>query len=51
MEALGHLLGVAGLGRDRVQIRWISSAEGQLFAEYVTELTAMIRALGPCFAC
>jgi hypothetical protein len=47
MEALGHLLGVAGLGRDRVQIRWISSAEGQLFAEYVTELTEMIRALGP----
>jgi hypothetical protein len=46
MEALGHLLEVAGLGRDRVQVRWISAAEGQLFAEYVTELTAVIRALG-----
>jgi len=47
MQVLRHLLGVAGLGQDRVQVRWISSAEGQLFAEYVTELTGVIRELGP----
>ena len=47
MQVLRHLLGVANLGQDRLQVRWISSAEGQLFAEYVTELTEVIRALGP----
>lgn len=47
MQLLRHLLTVAGLGQDRVQMRWISSAEGQLFAEYVTELTGVIQALGP----
>jgi len=33
MQVLRHLLEVAGLGQDRVQLRWVSSAEGQLFAE------------------
>jgi len=47
MQALRHLLEVAGLGQERVQVRWISSAEGQLFADYVTELTGVIRELGP----
>jgi F420-non-reducing hydrogenase iron-sulfur subunit len=47
MQVLRHLLGVAGLGQDRLQVRWISSAEGQLFADYVTELTEVIRTLGP----
>ena len=42
-----HLLEVAGLGQERAQVRWVSSAEGQLFAEYVTELTGVIRELGP----
>lgn len=44
---LHHLLEIAGLGRDRVQLRWVSSAEGQLFADYVTELTRVIREMGP----
>jgi F420-non-reducing hydrogenase iron-sulfur subunit len=47
MQVLRHLLKVAGLGEDRVQLRWVSSAEGQLFADYVTELTGVIRELGP----
>jgi len=47
MEVLHYLLGVASLGRDRVQLRWVSSAEGQLFADYVTELTGVIREMGP----
>jgi F420-non-reducing hydrogenase iron-sulfur subunit len=47
IQVLRHLLEIAGLGQDRVQLRWVSSAEGQLFAEYVTQLTGVIRELGP----
>ncbi len=47
MEVLTHLLETAGLGRDRLQTRWISSSEGQLFAEYITDLTEVVRGLGP----
>jgi hypothetical protein len=47
MQVLRHLLEIAGLGPDRLQLRWVSSAEGQLFARYVTELTEVIRDLGP----
>jgi F420-non-reducing hydrogenase iron-sulfur subunit len=47
MELLGHMLATAGIGKDRLHLRWISSAEGQLFAEYVTELTGVISNLGP----
>jgi F420-non-reducing hydrogenase iron-sulfur subunit len=42
-----HLLQVAGIGRDRLQLRWVSSAEGQLFADHITELTGVIRQAGP----
>jgi len=47
MQVLRHLLEVAGIGQERVQLRWVSSTEGQLFAEYVTELTGVVRELGP----
>lgn len=47
MEILAHLLDTAGLGRDRLQVRWLSATEGQLFADYITELTGTIRDLGP----
>lgn len=47
MQVVGQLLEIAGIGRERLQLRWVSSAEGQLFAEYVTELTELIRGLGP----
>ena len=47
MQVVGQLLEISGIGRDRLQLRWVSSAEGQLFAEYVTELTELIRGLGP----
>jgi hypothetical protein len=40
-------LEVAGLGKDRLQCRWVSSTEGQLFADYVTELTEVVWNLGP----
>ncbi len=41
------MLGLAGIGQERLQARWISSAEGQLFADYVTDLTGVIQELGP----
>lgn len=42
-----ELLDLSGIGRDRMQLRWVSAAEGQLFAEYMTRLTEQIRELGP----
>jgi F420-non-reducing hydrogenase iron-sulfur subunit len=47
MQVVSQLLAVSGIGQDRLQLRWVSSAEGQLFAEYVTELTGVIKQLGP----
>ncbi len=47
MQLVGRLLDIAGVGRDRLQLRWVSAAEGQLFADYVTELTELLRGLGP----
>jgi hypothetical protein len=47
MQVLRHLLQVAGIGQDRVQLRWVSSTEGQLFADYATDLTGVIQELGP----
>jgi F420-non-reducing hydrogenase iron-sulfur subunit len=47
MQVVGQLLEIAGIGKERLQLRWVSSAEGQLFAEYVTELTELIRGVGP----
>ena len=34
-----ELLDLAGIGRDRMALRWVSAAEGQLFANTVKELT------------
>ena len=38
---------LSGIGRSRLQLRWVSAAEGQLFADYVTELSDLIGQLGP----
>ena len=38
---------LGGIGRSRLQLRWVSAAEGQLFADYVTELSEVIGQLGP----
>ena len=37
----------SGIGSSRIQLRWVSAAEGQLFANYVTELSDLIAKLGP----
>jgi hypothetical protein len=39
-------LDYAGIGRERLQLGWISAAEGQLFAEMVTEITEVVQAKG-----
>ena len=41
------LLGKTGLNSDRLQLRWISASEGQLFAETMKEINDLIATLGP----
>jgi hypothetical protein len=47
MPVVEQLLDLAGIGRERMRLRWVSAAEGQLFANYITELSEEIRELGP----
>lgn len=47
MDMLAHLLDIAGVGRDRLHLRWASAAEAQQFADYVTEVTEAITHAGP----
>ncbi len=42
-----YLLEISGIRPERLQVRWVSATEGQQFAEYVTELTNILRELGP----
>lgn len=46
MKIVEQLLDLSGIGRDRMQLRWVSAAEGQIFADFVTELSRVIRDLG-----
>lgn len=47
MRVIGNLLERSGVGRQRVQLRWVSAAEGQLFANYIKELSESVAELGP----
>jgi F420-non-reducing hydrogenase iron-sulfur subunit len=47
MDLIRYLLELAGIGQDRLQVRWVSATEGQQFADYVTELTELLRQMGP----
>jgi F420-non-reducing hydrogenase iron-sulfur subunit len=47
MNLVRYLLELSGIGQDRLQVRWVSATEGQQFAEYVTNLTELLRELGP----
>jgi hypothetical protein len=40
------LLDVAGIGRERLHLAWVSSAEAQRFAQIATEVTTTIKAQG-----
>jgi coenzyme F420-reducing hydrogenase delta subunit len=42
-----RLLDEIGLGGERLEMYFLSSAEGVRFAEIATEMTERIRALGP----
>jgi F420-non-reducing hydrogenase iron-sulfur subunit len=44
---LKRVLDTLGLQPERVQLEWISASEGKKFANYVTEMTEKVRALGP----
>ncbi len=47
VETTKRLLGQLGIGADRLRIEWISSSEGERFAEVVARFTEAIRAAGP----
>lgn len=40
-------MSLSGIGVDRVKLRWVSAAEGQLFANLVKELSQVMQAMGP----
>ncbi len=47
MNHVKRLLDEIGLGRERLEMFFLSSAEGARFAEIATEMTERIRAIGP----
>ena len=47
MKVIENLLDMAKIDRGRVQLRWVSAAEGQLFANYIKELSGELSELGP----
>ena len=47
MSVLKDLLEFVGIGEERLNLVWVSSAEGPRFAEKITEFTEKIRVLGP----
>ena len=47
VAVLKDLLEFVGIEGERLNLVWVSSAEGPRFAEEITEFTEKIRALGP----
>jgi F420-non-reducing hydrogenase iron-sulfur subunit len=47
MAVLKNLLEYSGIDPRRVRMTWVSAAEGNKFAEVVTEVTEDIKKLGP----
>jgi F420-non-reducing hydrogenase iron-sulfur subunit len=47
MQLVAELLDLSGIGRDRMALRWVSAAEGQIFANTVKELTESTLKQGP----
>jgi len=43
----GGFLNLLGIDEKRIRIEWISSAEGNKFAQVANEFTQTIKALGP----
>jgi len=47
MHVVTKLLDLSGIGRERLRVEWISSAEAKLFAEYVSQFSGYIKKIGP----
>lgn len=47
MQLVERLLDLSGIGRQRMALKWVSAAEGQLFADTVGQLTQIAQAMGP----
>jgi coenzyme F420-reducing hydrogenase delta subunit len=47
VKMLNKLLSLTGLEPERLRLDWVSAAEGQRFAQIVTEFTEQIKKLGP----
>jgi F420-non-reducing hydrogenase iron-sulfur subunit len=47
VAVLKDLLEFVGIAAERLNLVWISSAEGPRFAEEITKFTERVRALGP----
>jgi F420-non-reducing hydrogenase iron-sulfur subunit len=47
IDLLKGLLAGLGIEPERLELRWVSASEGQIFADAVTEFTDRIRKLGP----
>ncbi len=45
---LKRLLADYGIEPERVRLEWVSASEGKRFADVVDDMTAQVRALGPC---
>jgi hypothetical protein len=46
MRATQNLLELAGIGKDRLHVAWVSSAEAQRFVEVVKSVTESVKAQG-----
>jgi F420-non-reducing hydrogenase iron-sulfur subunit len=47
-ELLKELVSAYGLDERRVRLEWVSASEGERFALLIDEMTAELKALGPC---
>ena len=47
MQNLIKVLGVIGIGSDRLRLEWVSAGEGQKFQQVVIDFTNKIKELGP----
>jgi F420-non-reducing hydrogenase iron-sulfur subunit len=47
MRVVDSLLEASGIEPERLRLRWVSAAEGQLFAEYIKDYSEVIKGLGP----
>ncbi|MCL1911668.1 MAG: hydrogenase iron-sulfur subunit [Leptospirales bacterium] len=47
IHILRTIMDTLGLEHERIQVNWISAAEGRIFADIMTDFTNTIREMGP----